>query len=366
MDFQNLPPVYTRVMPELLQDPSRWQKETRATCEACPMLPQPGEPDPPQRRVFTARHRCCTYTPNLANWQVGRILREGGRGAERVLWRMDDADGVDGYGIMADLFGQRIYHFIRPDQFGAMEMRCPYWVDGALSCSVWSNRNAICRNWYCKSVSGRRGHQVWDATKEICFQIERAVAMWLVDIGPPPAKGFALVNIDDELLPTMDDVIAEKRANYDKAMWIDWFRWCADRLDRLTDEDVAEIRELFDPRAEMIILRTSVANRAAPMPDKPMMSIAHWQTVDGGILIAPWSLFDPILAPPWAFKLFARLDGKTDWREAIAATEAEVGEPVPADLLPALWRAGGLAWPDPRAVDMAPGAHVFPIPMWDP
>lgn len=364
MDLENLPQLYQRVAPELFQDPSRWPEETRATCHACPMAPQPDEAAPPRRRVFARKHRCCTYVPALTNWQAGRILKLGGVGAEKLLARMDDADGVDGYGVTADLFGERTYANSGPTGFGTMELRCPYWVDGPLSCSIWHNRNAVCRNWYCKAVDGKLGQRVWDATKELMYGLERASCSWLVEIGPPPGTGLVLAKQDDEALPTLDDQVETARATYDKQMWVDWFLWCAERIERATDDEIAELREDAQVVGNMIRLRTVISNRKAPMPDIPQVSLVHWELQDDRVALMPFSVFDPVYGPPWIFKLLSKLDGLTPWRDAQAETEAEVGEKLDPDFLPTLWRAGGLSWPNPRDRDLGAGthAHITPIP----
>lgn len=366
MDLENLPQMYRRIAPEMFQDPSRWPDETRSTCNACPMLVQPGEESPPRRRVFTRKHRCCTYSPGLTNWQVGRILKQGGIGAEKLLARMDDADGVDAFGVSADLFGQRVYAESDRNAFGTMEMRCPYWVDGPLSCSIWHNRNAVCRNWYCKAVDGRLGQRVWDATKELMWNLERVTCGWLLEVGPPRPKGFCLSRYEDEELAAMDDEIEAMRASYDKDAWIAWFTWCADRIEQLTDAEVAELRELADVRGHMIWLRTAVANRGQPMPDIPQVSLIHWEMQGDRVALMPWSLFDPLYAPPWIFTLLSKLDGLTPWRDAVAAAEAEVGETLDPEFLPKLWRAGGLSWPDPRDREAGSGVHAHLIPVPQP
>ena len=52
-------------------------------------------PEEPDDLVFSAPARCCTYHPSLTNFAVGRVLRAGGLGAERVRTRIASGDGLD-------------------------------------------------------------------------------------------------------------------------------------------------------------------------------------------------------------------------------------------------------------------------------
>jgi hypothetical protein len=99
------------------------------------------------------------------------------------------------------------------------------------------------------------------------------------------------------------------------------------------------------------------------MPDVPLASLAHWEHQGDRVALMPFSIFDPLYAPPWIFTLLSKLDGKTAWRDAVAATEAEVGEKLDPEFMPRLWRAGGLSWPDPRDYERGARSNVSIVPI---
>ena len=72
--LEGLPGALRLLVPEL--DELDWPSEARATCDDCVMA----HPHP-QREVFHAEVRCCSFFPRLPNYAVGGILADGRPGA---------------------------------------------------------------------------------------------------------------------------------------------------------------------------------------------------------------------------------------------------------------------------------------------
>ncbi len=101
-----------------------------------------------------------------------------------------------------------------------------------------------------------------------------------------------------------------------------------------------------------------MARRDRPLPRCPTPALRAWTRHDDHVELQSWSPYDPVVAPPWVFELLGRLDGQTPWPEAVAATEAAIGHPVPADLVLRLWWRGCLAEPEDDegdSIDVFPG-----------
>jgi hypothetical protein len=288
--------------------------EPLATCSRCAM--GPGTREDSDGIEFSAPARCCTYHPRLPNFTVGRILRRGGVGADRVRARITARLGIHPIGLWPPASWRRTWEKGPSDAFGRdPALTCPFWVDGAeLACSIHPEREAVCRTWHCKVAGGLRSREAWGALQATLARIERTLAEWCVRAVPedPDPERFYLA--------------------------------CADRVDRLTDDEVQALRTaglttLLDQ------LRDRVDERDAPMPDVLQPRIAHWWPREGAIALASSSSLDREPAPPWIFELLSRMDGVRPSREAVAETEAAIGAPVEEALVRRLWARGLLGPP---------------------
>ena len=96
-----LPPLYAAWIDELLAGPL--PHESEATCEDCAMWSSAGasaEPD----LFFHRDTKCCTYTPEIPNFLVGRILDDPdpalAPGRASVERRIDARIGVTPVGLL--------------------------------------------------------------------------------------------------------------------------------------------------------------------------------------------------------------------------------------------------------------------------
>ena len=302
-----LPEPLARAFPELAPvDLS----EPMAPCSRCVMAPGPA--DPPDRPVFTAPARCCTYHPELANWQVGLALLAGGPGAAAIHRRLLIADGVGPLGIRPTAAAQQRYEARDALTFGRdSSLTCPYWVEGPLGCSVHDYRNGVCRTWTCRTTHGARGMAAWIAVRDLLRAAEVDVAERVAEV---PADGD----------------------------WASAYIRCAERALAMPAEG------LRTPRLDALLARVTrrLVQRDRPLPLCPTPAIRAWTVRADGVELESWSPYDRVTAPPWIFQLLARLNGTTPWPDAVRATEAAIGEPVPADLVARLWWRGLLAEPE--------------------
>ncbi|MEQ1503287.1 MAG: hypothetical protein ABMB14_13705 [Myxococcota bacterium] len=311
--------------------------EVLATCGDCAMKPRPGVPETSWAPVFPAASRCCTYHPELPNVLVGRALNRSGPGADAIRARLADPDGVSAWGIRPPKGFHRRYHDPTTGGFGHDDaLRCPYWSATApegRGCTIHLDREAVCRTWHCRLGSGRRSYAAWMAVKALLDGILHTIATRCALLGEAPADGAP------------------------PAAWEAWFRGCADRVDRWTAADVDGLRGgQLDQLAAAVT--AAVADRDRPMPEVVMPSVTAWNVHPHGVSLVSWSRCDPVEAPPWVFRLLARLDGQTPWRRAKAETEAELGQPIGDDWVVTLYRRGLLG--PPEYVDVEPGLSVFP------
>jgi hypothetical protein len=150
--------------------------EPLATCDACAMAPQPGEPVGPEH--FDPGVKCCSYIPALHNYLVGRILGDrdpaASVGRARVEARIGERVGVSPLGIVAPSHYALLYD---PDRFGKSEaLLCTYFLADTGRCGIWKHRNSGCSTWFCKHERGSASKRLWQAIEAALSEAERAVA----------------------------------------------------------------------------------------------------------------------------------------------------------------------------------------------
>lgn len=330
--FASLPVAVFAMAPELAA--ISWPVESRATCDDCAV----GAPRTARsrERPLDQDLRCCTYQPTHPNWLVGRGLRRGGDGAERITRRIAALDdGVSPLGIgptrtqveawrdrgVMALFGQDA------------SMLCPYFL-GDAGCSVWRDRGAVCRTWFCKHTDGPRGRDLWVAAARVLRSVERRLAAWCLRTAEPPTER------------DVDALVA-------------WYIACADRVDAM---DPAEALALRDDVVAGRLADLEHAHRAH-LPEVPTYlgpSINGIEPrAEGGFLAVAGAHLDHTVLPDGIFELLSRLDGRTPWTEALAEANAALGEErFDASLIELLFRRCLVEERDPDAPEPTPGMSV--------
>ncbi|MCB9668797.1 MAG: hypothetical protein H6734_04940 [Alphaproteobacteria bacterium] len=280
-------------------------EERASSCASCPMAGAPFDP----------AVRCCTYHPSLPGFLVGRALRRADTGSERVLARLEDPDGRTGWGVRAPRAWQREYRRDREVAFGRrVSWRCPYWVEGPLSCSIWRDRNAVCRTWHCKHDDGLPGHRLWVVVRGLMHAVEDALArLCEARLGAPDPDAPVEV-------------------------WAGYYLACAELVDRLEAEDLLALE---DP--ELLSLRARVREVHGALhgevPDVVAPQVAEVREHPDGVELVGYSPWNPVVLPRSVFVLLAELDGERPWREALE--RAVAADPsVQAGWVELLWRHG--------------------------
>lgn len=329
--FAQLPAAVRARLGALGED---WPDEHRSTCGACPLVVE-GEAGVAYPFSMARDARCCTAQPNLANFLAGRA------GDVAVLRaRLANRDGVSAWGIRAvtgydDAFPARAKQGFGRD----LGMRCPFWTGGDHACGVWAGRSARCRAFFCRHERGLAGALSWSQAAGLGVAIEAAIAdHFVATLDGAPGQGAT----DAELLA--------------------WYARCALAADQLDDAaalaivravpppapDAAPDRIVESPRGRLIaklrVYRVAIADVLVP-------AVSAVERHGDRVLVAGYSTFDAVSAPPSVFALLARLDGATPWRTALAELaplHPELDEPLVHELR----RAGALR--DPAGSDDPP------------
>ena len=311
--------VFSSVIPEL--EGWRFGSEGFATCSSCPMQPQPGQELPEHRPVFTAKARCCTYHPDLPNFLAGRALKRGGVGAQKIRARLENLETRHATGIVRpEAVAEQYLEFGKTSFGNRDDLTCPYWVSGEHNCSIYADRNAVCRTWHCKSVDGARGHAAWTALRWLLLEVEAELSKIAVTTEPPSREASV-------------------------EAWVEWYIACNEQVDDLNAETLKTLRT---PRLEQLIVEVAraVTVRDTRLPEVVAPSIAQWFVEPEGVAMTAWSGYDLVDVPSWIFELLSRMDGTKTWREAKRETEISIGTAVTDDLIHTLHRRGLLSAPE--------------------
>lgn len=284
--------------------------EARADCRRCPMVAAE-----PADHAFAADTRCCTYHPVIPNFLIGRALVRDDAGAALLRRRLADPDGVTALGIEPTAAFARIYDDDRRRAFGRnRDLRCPMYVAGELTCSIWRDRPAECRTWFCKHDGGLAGAAAWARLGDALALAEAVVARACAAAGQAPAPGA------------------------DPATWESWFLACADRAAAMEAAHLPISPELESAR---VALREAWDARDAVAPAVLRPAITAAEPVCGGVRITGYSPYDAVVAPAAVFELLAHLGDGASWRPAL---EPERG--LDEALVRELHRIGALEDPD--------------------
>jgi len=311
------PPAVVRLVGDL--DLSAFAPEPKARCAACPMNPAPGD-DPTGDRSFTWV-RCCTYQPNVPNFLVGLALSRGGAGAERIRERIAAVDGVYVRGLAGTWEKRRRYAREGGTAFGRdASLRCPYWREGDLSCGIYESRISVCRTWYCRHQHGLLGRRAWNALRDLLAEIEARLSWCCKALVRTPWPWSR------------------------PAVWEDYYRSCAEALDRIDADRLASIdRALVGLR---VAVHTAVAHRDRPLPER-LRTGHHFvePVVTGTWRITGYTAWDPVEAPVAVAEMLRLLAEGGSWREVAEDVERRTGQVLDEALGRDRWRADVLVDP---------------------
>lgn len=180
--------------------------EPRATCAQCAMC----QPDTllEDSARFRPDLKCCTFLPQLANFQVGATLASddpaGAEGRARIRARIAQGLGATPLGMG----GGRAYTE-RYQESGTSTgpgtgigrdeaLRCPYLSDeGGGRCTIWSHRNSTCATYFCLTDRAIEGQRFWGQTRALLAFLETELALWAAAAAGLPAECLHELLADD-------------------------------------------------------------------------------------------------------------------------------------------------------------------------
>ncbi|TNE89792.1 MAG: hypothetical protein EP330_10310 [Deltaproteobacteria bacterium] len=320
-----MPDAFVTLVPELSE--LALPVESRATCHDCHMVDKPG--DPAGTVTFSPQVGCCTYHPRLPNFLVGRILREGGEGAERLKVQLREGQ-PDAWELGPPVGWLDEYQAGRQDRFGKSGfVRCPYLAnpaEGGLHCTIWKDRGAVCRTWYCAHDQGPSGAAMWRSLKRVLLTAERLLARWAVSAGDPPRPG------------------AEPEA------WEAWYLRAADMVDAWDGEYLGNLADLERSRDGFLGTWSELAEDE--VPEVLGACLTKWLVGDDRIVVYGYSAFDVARVPRSLWQFLSQLDGERPW--GAAAAEAAFAEEHVLDL----FRVGALEPPTSAHLDPVQGSRL--------
>ena len=325
--------------------------ERRATCHSCVMCVGPSGEIPAAAYTFDPRVKCCSFTPLLPNFLVGRILSDDdpgiaiGRAALERRIREKVAVSPLHVGRAPD---NEILHKNAVAAHGrGLALKCPYFVDADGSCGIWRHRNGVCATWFCKHERGAVGREFWSAVRELITAIEQALARWcLVELevdasrlptpqvrpGEPDAGPLDVMSLDGQA-----DL---QLYTYQWGAWAgreeEFYRLCAQKVSDLGWEGV---RRVAGPDVALFArIARQAYDRLADETVPGRLRLGSMQVlamgVDGAYVLTD-SPFDPVGVPSLLLTALHYFDGRPT-EEAFKALSDERGIALDPTLLRAM------------------------------
>jgi hypothetical protein len=350
-----LPPLYARLMNSLLGAPI--PGERHATCDACAMCrPQTSQEAssgaPPGRddHYFDPSTKCCTYTPVLPNFLVGRILADGdpamSGGRASMLGRIEARVAVTPLGAGRPP-GYAVLYDKGEDTFGrSAALRCPHYVETTGHCGIWRHRESVCSTWFCKHVRGHVGHAFWrEALQPLLRAVEDAVAKWCVlelDIGADALEKLvadpAWTGRPGPLTAAALDLKADEAAY--GLIWGGWrgrelefYRLCGERVEALGWDDALALAGAEGRALAALARRAFGRLMSEACPEVLTVGDMHITAMGAETSrVVTYSGSDPLDVSNVVLALLPFFDGRPV-EEALAAIAARTGVTLDMDLV---------------------------------
>jgi hypothetical protein len=307
--------LYTAWIDQLLDGPI--PPETKATCDNCAMLPQPGAS---VRGVFFhPQTKCCTYEPTLVNYRAGLILSDDdpdlAAGRRTVEERLRARVAVTPWGIEASARFRLLYHNTPGALFGrAPDLGCPHQIAG--HCGIWRHRPATCATWFCKHVRGATGSDFWRNLDELLRGVDRQLGLWCaLEMG-----------IEAEILARLLDPVpleaAELGGGIEEGVYTRlWGRWagreeefyrgCAELVLPLAWEDIVGICGTQVTIQSRLVRERYEKLTSELTPDHPRMGMVQIEgVVSGKYSAVTYSIYDPLRLSPELLAVLPHFDGR--------------------------------------------------------
>lgn len=188
--------------------------------------------EPVYSQSFLPTTKCCTYTPQIPNFLVGRILNDRApemeRGRTTTLGRLAERQAVTPLFLGRSIEYERRYMGSRERYFGRMAgLRCPHYVEEGGLCSIWRHREAVCSTYFCKHDRGDVGVSFWLRLREFLTEAEAELSRWsALSLGIDPAVVLSLSNKESlpSILKQLEHEANEPHLGRDahRSLWGDW------------------------------------------------------------------------------------------------------------------------------------------------
>lgn len=315
--------------------------ESRATCDECVMCPGGS---PVQLQVFDPRVKCCTYTPELPSFVVGRILRDSDatleRGLRSVEARIAAGVGVTPMGLLRPPAQERLHRTRRPEDMGrSLEMRCPHYVEESGRCGIWQHRNATCATYFCQHDRGMLGYQAWKALRILWVRAENRLTLWCAREAGLELTALAGL-VDDPSEPDEAPPLAPPGPAVLERLWGSWagreaayYVECADRVDDLDWDTIVRIGGV---EVEILARVARAAWQRVWSEELPeRLRPGSFQTValgGEGVTASTYSVYDPIGLPALLLGVLHEFDGRLA-AEVLASLRTDRGLELEGDFL---------------------------------
>lgn len=297
--LEGYPPAVARVFD---LDPSLLPAPRRSPCASCPMV---------EAASFESATRCCTYHPDLPCFSVGQALE--GPGAEWILARLQDREGLLPEGITASLSFRRVYLQEGAQRFGRdPELACPFLDQGRCAIHLW--RGPVCRGWWCRYDGGRAHLEAWQLARALLVVVTGAIgALCTRDLRAP--------------MPWASP-----------ARWEDHYRACAEAVLALGEDELEPLHRALT--GERLRVRQALTRPLPQMPEHLRTHAPRAEPLPGGRWrLEGWSPWEPVEVPAEGQLLLRILASGGEWREALEEVERQTGVALGEELVRELWLA---------------------------
>jgi hypothetical protein len=331
-----LPPLYAAWITDVIDGPL--PKEPHATCHDCAMAKPSGGAATANVMRFDPVGKCCTYSPMLPNYLVGRILSDSSAsatiGVQSVRRRMANNAAATPLGLGLSNEYLSIYKHVG-QLFGKSEaLRCPHFIEDGGLCGIWKHRNSICTTWFCKFDRGAVGKAFWDALLELLHLVERQVAVWCMrELGlDASAVGLATLRASHSIPPWPGE---------ESEVWGHWlgreeeFYIRAGRI--VSDLSWDRIFDLGDVDLRVAARKVQMAyarHGEREVPTLLRLAAVGQLAIDRDTsAVSGYSQSDMLLLPAALIDALYHFDGRRPTVEVVQRIETELGQVLDRDMI---------------------------------
>jgi hypothetical protein len=285
----------------------------------------------PVATYFAPETKCCTYSPALPNFLVGRILDDDdpalAAGRATVEQRIDARVGVSPLGLDPQPVPALLYRITSGRAFGRSRvLRCPHYLaEAGGACGIWRHRNGVCSTWFCKYARGATGQRFWRSLDQLLATVERELARWCLlrlDLEPevlgrllPPGTdrgqggdgGLDGAALDGRVDDTAHRALWGSRIGRER----EHYRACGRLVAGLGWTDVVALGGASVAAQVRIVADAHAAAGSETIPER--LVVGQLQTIATGrdhVMVATYNPYDPLDLPRILLDALGYFDGR--------------------------------------------------------